>query len=125
MKEIYLSRNLLESMVYSFDDLEDPVKNLSDYDYIKEEKGNTTYYLEYSEDITCYDLDNIKEAYKQIEQIFKEIEMLETGNEIEYCLYSGFGENSKVSNIFCNYMDGKEKLAKIKAFWLVLDHLNQ
>lgn len=123
-KEIYLSRNLLETIAYNYNELSNPMENLSDYDYIKSENKNVAYYGEHRDDITFYALENIKSAYDQTEQIFDEISMLESANEIEYYLYSAFGENAKTYNIFNNYMNGKETLTKRKMFWLVLDNMN-
>jgi hypothetical protein len=127
MKETYLSRNLLETMVYRYSDLENPIENLADYEHIKDETEDYVYYHEDEEDnSSCYLLENIKSAYKQAEDVFNEINTLfhETANEVECYLYSVFGEKAKTFDIYNHYIKGKENYAKLKTFWLVLDNMN-
>jgi hypothetical protein len=123
MKEIKVSRNLLETIAYDYDELNNPMENLSDYDYIKDETKDCIYYMEYEDDMRFYALKNIKSAYKKTETIFDVISTLETANEIENYLYSAFGESRKVNNIFNYYMEGKDQCAKRKTFWMVLDSM--
>ena len=123
MKEIKVSRNLLETIAYDYDELNNPMENLSDYDYIKDETKDCIYYMEYEDDMRFYALENIKSAYEKTETIFDVISMLETANEIENYLYSAFGESRKVNNIFNYYMEGKDQYAKRKTFWMVLDSM--
>ena len=123
MKEIKVSRNLLETIAYDYDELNNPMENLSDYDYIKDETKDCIYYMEYEDDMRFYALENIKSAYEKTETIFDVISMLETANEIENYLYSAFDESRKVNNIFNYYMEGKDQYAKRKTFWMVLDSM--
>jgi len=123
MKEIKLSRNLLETIAYDYDELNNPMENLSDYDYIKDETKDCIYYMEYEDDMRFYALENIKSAYEKTETIFDVISTLETANEIENYLYSAFGESRKVNNVFNYYMEGKDQYAKRKTFWMVLDSM--
>jgi hypothetical protein len=123
MKEIKVSRNLLETIAYDYDELNNPMENLSDYDYIKDETKDCIYYMEYEDDMRFYALENIKSAYEKTETIFDVISTLETANEIENYLYSAFGESRKVNNIFNYYMEGKDQCAKRKTFWMVLDSM--
>jgi hypothetical protein len=123
MKEIKVSRNLLETIAYDYDELNNPMENLSDYDYIKDETKDCIYYMEYEDDMRFYALENIKSAYEKTETIFDVISTLETANEIENYLYSAFGESRKVNNIFNYYMEGKDQYAKRKTFWMVLDSM--
>ena len=123
MKEIKVSRNLLETIAYDYDELNNPMENLSDYDYIKDETKDCIYYMEYEDDMRFYALENIKSAYEKTETIFDVISTLETANEIENYLYSAFGESRKVNNVFNYYMEGKDQYAKRKTFWMVLDSM--
>ena len=123
MKEIKVSRNLLETIAYDYDELNNPMENLSDYDYIKDETKDCIYYMEYEDDMRFYALENIKSAYEKTETIFDVISTLETANEIENYLYSAFGESRKVNNILNYYMEGKDQYAKRKTFWMVLDSM--
>jgi hypothetical protein len=123
MKEIKVSRNLLETIAYDYDELNNPMENLSDYDYIKDETKDCIYYMEYEDDMRFYALENIKSAYEKTETIFDVISTLETANEIENYLYSAFGESRKVNNIFNHYMEGKDQYAKRKTFWMVLNSM--
>ena len=122
MKEIKLSRNLLESISYEYDELNNPMENLSDYFYIADETENCIYYMEYEDDMTFYSLESIKSAYEQTETVFDIIGMLETADTIENYLYGLFGVSRKVYNIFNYYMSGKNQYAKLKMFWMLLDY---
>jgi len=124
MKNIYLTRNLLETIAYDYDELKNPMENLSDYDYIVDETKDCIYYSEYENDLIFYPLENIKRAYEKTEATFDVISTMETANTIENYLYCMFGESRKVYNIFNYYMKGKNEYAKLKMFWMILDNMN-
>jgi len=124
MKEIKLSRNLLETIAYDYDELNNPMENLSDYVYVVDETKNCIYYSEYENDLIFYPLENIKRAYEETEATFDVISTMETANTIENYLYGLFGESRKVYNIFNYYMNGKNEYAKLKMFWMILDNMN-
>jgi hypothetical protein len=124
MKEIKLSRNLLETIAYDYDELNNPMENLSDYVYIADETKDYIYYMEYEDDTTFYPLKNIKRAYEETEATFDVISTMETANTIENYLYGLFGESREVYNIFNYYMKGKNQYAKLKMFWMILDNMN-
>lgn len=122
MKEIKLSRNLLETIAYDYDELSNPTENLSDYLYIADEIENCIYYMEYEDDMIFYPLESIKSAYEQTETVFDIIGTMETADTIENYLYGLFGASRKVCNIFNYYMNGKSQYAKLKMFWMLLDY---
>ena len=122
MKEIKLSRNLLETIAYDYDELNNPMENLSDYLYIADETKDCIYYMEYEDDMIFYPLESIKRAYDQTETVFDIIGAMETADMIENYLYGLFGESRKVCNIFNYYMSGKNQYAKLKMFWMLLDY---
>jgi hypothetical protein len=122
MKEIKLSRNLLETIAYDYDELNNPMENLSDYLYIADETENCIYYMEYEDDMIFYPLEIIKRAYDKTETVFDIIGTIETADVIENYLYGLFGESRKVYNIFNYYMSGKNQYAKLKMFWMLLDY---
>jgi hypothetical protein len=124
MKEIKLSRNLLEVIAYDYDELNNPMENLSDYVYVVDETKNCIYYSEYENDLIFYPLENIKRAYEETEATFDVISTMETADAIENYLYCLFGESRKVYNIFNYYMKGKNEYAKLKMFWMILDNMN-
>ena len=124
MKNIYLTRNLLETIAYDYDELKNPMENLSDYDYIVDETKNCIYYSEYENDLIFYPLENIKRAYEETEATFDVISTMKTADAIENYLYGLFGESRKVYNIFNYYMNGKNEYAKLKMFWMILDNMN-
>jgi hypothetical protein len=122
-KEIYLSENLLvDIIIYDYEELKKPMKNLKNYYPFKEETKSGIYYQEDEEDNynRYYTIENIENAYEQTETIFDVISTLETANEIEYYLYGELGENIKVYNIYNDYMKAREEEAKEKTFWEVL-----
>jgi hypothetical protein len=122
MKEIKLSRNLLETIAYDYDELNNPMRNLSDYLYIADETIDCIYYMEYEDDMIFYSLESIERAYSQTETVFDIIGAMETADVIENYLYGLFGESRKVYNIFNYYMGGKNQYAKLKMFWMLLDY---
>jgi hypothetical protein len=124
MKEIKLSRNLLEVIAYDYDELNNPMENLSDYVYVVDETKNCIYYSEYENDLIFYPLENIKRAYEETEATFDVISTMETADAIENYLYCMFGENAKTSKIFNYYMKDREHYAKLKTFWMILDDMN-
>jgi hypothetical protein len=122
MKEIKLSRNLLEVIAYDYDELNNPMENLSDYVYVVDETKNCIYYSEDENDLIFYPLENIKRAYEETEATFDVISTMETADAIENYLYCMFGESREVYNIFNYYMKGKNEYAKLKMFWMILDN---
>jgi hypothetical protein len=124
MKEIKLSRNLLEVIAYDYDELNNPMENLSDYVYVVDETKNCIYYSEYENDLIFYPLENIKRAYEETEATFDVISTMETADAIENYLYCMFGESREVYNIFNYYMKGKNEYAKLKMFWMIFDNMN-
>jgi hypothetical protein len=124
MKEIKLSRNLLEVIAYDYDELNNPIENLSDYVYVVDETKNCIYYSEDENDLIFYPLENIKRAYEETEATFDVISTMETADAIENYLYCMFGESREVYNIFNYYMKGKNEYAKLKMFWMIFDNMN-